>query len=192
MEVIDRQSRKEKIRLYIGYAPGKTTALNGVVLRALGAGLKVKLILFSKSPNTTSESKVYEVLKKNYPDNFDYFFSGISRVRPNGTFRYYGDPDGWTSEDESKLKEGVKQLFCDISSGNYDLLCLDELTDLLYHKEQRINEKKAKEIFNKLHDNTMLVITGHLCPRWLIDMASTVIEGKIHKHYSGTTKGIEW
>ena len=184
--------KKEKLRLYLGYAPGKTTALNGLALRALGAGLKVKIILFSKCPENTSESKIYQILKAQFPNHFDYFFAGISRIRENGGFRFFGDPDGWTLQDQLKLEQGLKQLTNDISFGEYDLLCVDELTDLLYHKEQRITEKTAKRIFESVHSKTSVVITGHLCPDWLKDISSTVIEGKAYKHYKGYTKGIEW
>ena len=184
--------KKEKLRLYLGYAPGKTTALNGVALRALGAGLKVKIILFSKCPETTSESKIYQILKAQFPNHFDYFVAGTSRIRENGTVRFFGDPDGWTLQDELKLEQGLKQLAADTVCGEYDLLCVDELTDLLYHKEQRVSEKNAKQIFENIHPKTSVIVTGHLCPEWLKEISSTVIEGKAYKHYKGYTKGIEW
>ena len=185
-------ARKEKIRLYLGYAPGKTTALNGVVLRAIGAGLKVKLILFSKCKENTSESKIYDLLKEHFPDNFNYFFAGASRIREDGSFRFFGDPDGWTSQDQLKLEQGSEHLTYDIKSKEYDLICIDELTDLLYHKEQRIQEKDARLIFESSNSDITIFVTGHLCPEWLKEMATTVVEGKIQKHYLGYTKGIEW
>ncbi|MBI2996107.1 MAG: Holliday junction resolvase RuvX [Candidatus Melainabacteria bacterium] len=184
--------KKEKIRLYLGYAPGKTTALNGIILRALGANLKVKIILFSKCPENTSESKIYEILKLQFPYHFDFFFAGTSRIRDDGSFRFFGDPDGWTLNDQLKLDQGIKQFSIDIASGKYDVLCIDEITDLLYHKEQRISEKIATPIFKSLNPKTSLIVTGHLCPDWLVDMASTVVKGKAYKHYKGYTKGIEW
>ncbi|MBI3590268.1 MAG: cob(I)yrinic acid a,c-diamide adenosyltransferase [Candidatus Melainabacteria bacterium] len=188
----DSPTKKEKMRLYLGYAPGKTTALNGVALRAIGAGLKVKLILFSKCQETTSESKIYEILKAQFPNYFDYFFAGTSRIRKDGSFRFFGDADGWTLQDQLKLDQGLRQLANDVVSGEYDLLCVDELTDLLYHKEQRVPEKNAKLVFETINPNTMILITGHLCPDWLKEMATTIIEGKVHKHYLGYTRGIEW
>ena len=188
----DSPTKKEKLRLYLGYAPGKTTALNGVALRALGAGLKVKILLFSKCPETTSESKIYEILKAQFPNYFDYFFAGTSRIREDGSFRFFGDPDGWTLQDQLKLDQGIRQLASDITSGEYDLLCVDELTDLLYHKEQRVPEKKARSIFETIHPDITVLVTGHLCPDWLKEIASTVIEGKAYKHYKGYTRGIEW
>lgn len=188
----DNAAVKERIRLYIGYAPGKTTALNGLVLRAIGAGLKVKLILFSKCPENTSESGVYKILKSSFPENFNCFFAGTSRIRTDGSFRFFGDPDGWTPEDELKLEEGMKQLSQDLTSGMFDMVCVDELTDLLYHKEHRIKEEIARDLLRSLHPNTTAIITGHKCPEWLKDIASTVVEGKVYKHYKGYTKGIEW
>lgn len=190
--ICDSPHKKEKLRLYLGYAPGKTTALNGLALRAIGAGLKVKIILFSKCQETTSESKIYEILKSQFSSYFDYFFAGTSRIREDGSFRFFGDPDGWTLQDKLKLEQGLKQLSCDVISGEYDLLCVDELTDLLYHKEQRVPEVAAKLIFESVHPNTTVIITGHMCPDWLKEMATTLVEGKAHKHYQGYTKGIEW
>ena len=188
----DSPQSREKLRLYLGYAPGKTTALNGVALRALGASLKVKILLFSKCHETTSESKIYEILKAQFPNYFDYFFAGTSRIRQDGSFRFFGDADGWTLQDELKLDQGMKQFMHDVTCGEYDLVCVDELTDLLYHKEHRVQEEAAKQIFESIHSNTTLIVTGHLCPKWLKDMATTVIEGKALKHYKGYTKGIEW
>lgn len=190
--ICDSPTKVEKLRLYLGYAPGKTTALNGVALRAIGAGLRVKLILFSKCKETTSESKIYEILKAQFANYFDYFFAGTSRIREGGTFRFFGDPDGWNLQDQLKLDQGLRRLGKDILSGEYDLICVDELTDLLYHKEQRIPEKSAKHIFENIHPNTTVLVTGHLCPNWLKEIATTIVEGKAHKHYQGYTKGIEW
>lgn len=185
-------NKVDKIRLYLGYAPGKTTALNGLALRALGAGLKVKIILFSKCAENTSESKTYEILKLQFPRRFNYFFAGISRIRKDKTFRFFGDSDGWGIEDQKKLDQGLKCFSENLSSGKYDLVCVDELTDLLFHKEKRISEKTAKLILQNIHPKTSVVITGHLCPDWLKEIASTVIVGKVEKHYKGYTKGIEW
>ncbi len=182
----------DKIRLYLGYAPGKTTAINGLAIRALGAGLKVKIILFSKYSENTSESKIYKLLKKEFPDSFDYFFAGISRIRDDGSFRFFGDKDGWSLEDQLKLNEGISILLKDVSSGEYDVLFLDELTDLIYHKEQRVPEELAKKIFSNIHPKTSIIITGHKCPEWLKDSATTIVEGKVLKHYQGYSKGIEW
>lgn len=182
----------DKIRLYLGYAPGKTTALNGLALRALGAGLKVKIILFSKCAENTSESEAYKILKSQFPKQFNYFFAGISRIRKDKTFRFFGDSDGWSVQDQKKLDQGLKCFSEDLSSGKYDLVCVDELTDLLFHKEKRILEKTAKHILKNIHPKTSVIITGHLCPDWLKKMASTVIVGKVEKHYQGYTKGIEW
>lgn len=184
--------KKEKLRLYLGYAPGKTTALNGLVMRALGAGLKVKIILFSKCSENTSESNIYQLFTNQFPGNFEYLFAGITRIRQDGSFRYFGDPDGWGPQDQAKLENGLKELSNDISSGKYDLLCIDELTDLLYHKEHRISEDYGRKIFESIHPNTSVIVTGHLCPEWLKEISSTVIEGKAYKHYKGYTKGIEW
>lgn len=192
ISIQESSAKREKIRLYLGYAPGKTTALNGIVLRAIGAGLRVKLILFSKCESTTSESKVYEILKQQFSKHFDFFFAGTSRIRDNGSFRFFGDEDGWTLQDELKLEQGLKQLTEDTCSGKYDLICVDELTDLLYHKEQRVPEKTAKLLFKSIHFNTTVIVTGHLCPEWLMEMATTIVEGKVKKHYQGYTKGIEW
>ena len=182
----------DKIRLYLGYAPGKTTALNGLALRALGAGLKIKIILFSKCAENTSESEAYKILKSQFPKRFDYFFAGISRIRKDKTFRFFGDPDGWNMQDQKKLDQGLKCFSEDLSSGRYDLVCVDELTDLLFHKEKRILEKSAQLIMKNIHPKTSVIITGHLCPGWLKEMASTIIVGKVEKHYQGYTKGIEW
>lgn len=184
------KENKEKIRLYLGYAPGKTTALNGVLMRALGAGRRTNIILFSKCAENTSESKVYKLLKKEFRSQFNYYFAGSSRIREDGSFRFHGDEDGWTKEDEVELEKGINVLEEDIKSNKSDLLLLDELTDLVYHK--KIDDERLSKLFEKVSDNTSIIITGHLCPDWLKDSSTTIVEGKLQKHYEGFTKGIEW
>lgn len=183
------ESKKERIRLYLGYAPGKTTALNGILIRALGANLKVKIILFSKCAENTSESQIYKLFEKNFPKQFSYFFAGISRIRKDGSFRFMGDPDGWLENDQEKLEEGLTILKNDIVCESYDIICIDEITDLIFYN--KIPEDIAKNIFNNIPEKTSLIVSGHRCPDWLKNTATTIIEGKIYKHYMGNTKGIE-
>jgi cob(I)alamin adenosyltransferase len=156
-----------------GDGKGKTTAAIGVILRAWGRGLRICMIQFLKhEAGNWGEVRAAEKL-------------GIEWIKT-------GDGFTWTSKDMdetiAKAQHGWEIAKEKITSGNYDLLVLDEFTYLM--KFGWINTQETIE-WLKAHKPTSLhlIITGRSAPAELIDYADLVTEmGNIKHPYD---KGIK-
>jgi cob(I)alamin adenosyltransferase len=152
---------------YYGYGKGKTTAALGLALRAAGAGKKVYILQFIKQWKS-SEHKSIAGLK-----NIDI------KVGGKGFYKIMGDkqPD---DEHKQAAYQALQEAHDIIKSGKYDVVVLDEVTDLVQWglaKEGQILDlirlKPAKQI---------LVMTGHIAPKEIIKACNLVTEMKKIKH----------
>ncbi len=149
-----------------GDGKGKSTAAFGVILRMLGRKKKVALVQFLKQ-----ESGQWGEIR--------------ALVQLGVDVEKTGDGWTWTSKDldetQARALHGWEIAKAKITSGNYDLVVLDEFTYLLdfgwldttqvidwlkAHKPQRLN----------------LIITGRNAPQALIDYADTVTNMTKVKH----------
>jgi len=101
---------KGYIQVYTGNGKGKTTAALGLAVRAVGAGLKVYIAQFLKGMDYAE----LHSLKK---------FSNITLERFGRPQFIHGKPD---KEDIRLAQEGLKRIREVLSSGNYDVVILDE------------------------------------------------------------------
>ncbi|MBP7634102.1 cob(I)yrinic acid a,c-diamide adenosyltransferase [Candidatus Ozemobacteraceae bacterium] len=106
------------IQAYIGDGKGKSTAALGLLIRALGAGMRVGIIYFDKGNKTYShhELNVLEQL------GVRHWVTGLERMQSDGRFRF-----GTTEEDRIEAARGLEIARTEIASGAYDLLVLDEI-----------------------------------------------------------------
>lgn len=162
---------KGYIHVYTGNGKGKTTAVLGLALRAVGAGKKVYFAQFVKG-------KIYSEI------------DAINRYIPEITVKQYGRGcfivDEPTSEDIQAAKEGLEEVGAVIRSGKYDVVVLDEATIALHYKLFSVEELIA--VLQEKHEETEIAITGRYAPEELIEIADLVTEMKEIKHYY--TKGI--
>ncbi|MCX8027784.1 MAG: cob(I)yrinic acid a,c-diamide adenosyltransferase [Thermodesulfovibrionales bacterium] len=165
-------SKKGYIQIYTGDGKGKTTAAMGLIVRAVGAGMRVLFAQFIKSQKC-SEHHAFEkylpmVEVRQYGKGF------ISKKRPPKC-------------DIEQAQIGLSELTKDVSSGKYDLIVLDEVnvaTHLgLIKVEDLINLIKNK------HIKTEIVITGRYADEKILQIADLVTEMKEIKHYF--SKGIK-
>ena len=152
--------------VHTGDGKGKTTAALGTILRAWGRGFKVCMIQFIKSE--TGQWGEVKAAKK----------LGIE-------WHTTGDGFTWTSKDmdetTARARHGWEIAKEKISSGDYDLIVLDEFTYALHFGWLDANEVIAWLKENKpkpLH----LVITGRSAPKELIEYADLVTEMLVIKH----------
>ncbi|NLH28699.1 MAG: cob(I)yrinic acid a,c-diamide adenosyltransferase [Bacteroidales bacterium] len=162
---------KGYIHVYTGNGKGKTTAVLGLALRAVGAGKKVYFAQFVKG-------KIYSEI------------DAINRYIPEITVKQYGrgcfivnEP---TLEDIQAAKEGLEEVGAVIRSGKYDVVVLDEATIALHYKLFSVEELIA--VLQEKREETEIAITGRYAPEELIEIADLVTEMKEIKHYY--TKGI--
>lgn len=160
------QLQKGYIQVYTGNGKGKTTASLGLVLRALGAGLKVHVIQFLKQGDYSEIKALTQFGNQIIIEQF-----GMGRfVR--------GNPSAEDMEAGRKGLERVRDIIdnkrCDvlvIEEGNVAVACgLFTIDDLLAAIEAKPDELE-------------IIITGRGADQKLIDRADLVTEMKEVKHY---------
>ncbi|MDW8396751.1 MAG: cob(I)yrinic acid a,c-diamide adenosyltransferase [Anaerolineae bacterium] len=160
------RKRKGLVIVNTGDGKGKTTAALGILLRAWGRGMRVGGVQFFK--HETAKFGELRALEK----------MGIL-LRP------MGDGFTWTSKDmdetQAKALAGWEEGKRMITSGEYDIVLLDEFTYVMHFGWLDPNEVVAWLRDNKpemLH----VIITGRHAPQALVDFADLVTEMKLVKH----------
>ncbi len=160
------------VHVYTGDGKGKTTAAFGLALRAVGAGLKVYIAQFVKG-------MVYSEL------------TSVERFSDLITLKQYGrgcfirnEP---TEEDIQLAREALKEVTEIVTSGNYDLVILDEANIAIFYNLFSVDELLA--LIEAKPEGVELVITGRRADPRLIERADLVTEMKEIKHYYA--KGVE-
>ncbi|MCJ7434086.1 MAG: cob(I)yrinic acid a,c-diamide adenosyltransferase [Anaerolineales bacterium] len=158
--------KKNLLILNTGDGKGKTTAALGMILRAWGRGMKVCVIQFIKAEKgQPGEVKAAEKL-------------GIE-------WHATGDGFTWRSKDmdetTARALHGWEIAKEKISSGNYDLIVLDEFTYLMTNGWLDTAEVVEWLRLNR-PSNLHLVITGRFAPTDLVKQADLVTEMLMIKH----------
>ncbi|MCK4965287.1 MAG: cob(I)yrinic acid a,c-diamide adenosyltransferase, partial [Dehalococcoidia bacterium] len=109
----DKPFTKGLVEIFTGSGKGKTSAALGMVLRALGHGLRVHIIFF---------------MKGNYP----YGERNILPHLQNVSFQSFGhehfvDPQNVKAEEREQAGEALQAASAAIASGKFDLVVLDEV-----------------------------------------------------------------
>jgi cob(I)alamin adenosyltransferase len=167
--------------IYYGYGKGKTTCVMGLIMRALGAGLRVRLVQFDKGYEGTnehySELNTLRKLKESGYD-IDFFSTGCERMNEDGTFRFKNSEEDFK---EAQRALGITREL--IKEGKQDLLILDEgIAAVVYHL---IDKKEIDDIITLWEKNKKfeLVMTGHKLWEGLEERADLITEMRKVKHY---------
>jgi len=158
-------TRRGMVIVNTGDGKGKSSSAFGVMLRAVARGWNVIVIQFIKSDKwQTGEKKMAEQL-------------GVTWVTG-------GDGFTWESDDMEATEQAARDAWQTaaraISSGDYDLVILDEATYPV-----TFGWISASEVVNTLQErpsNVNIVITGRDADASLIDVADTVTEMRKVKH----------
>jgi cob(I)alamin adenosyltransferase len=156
---------KGLIIINTGDGKGKSTAAFGTAFRALGHGFRVCVIQFIKSP-----SEYGELISAAKFQNLEWHTEGRGFT--------------WNSDDLEKDKavaqKGFELAKQKISSGEYDLIVLDEVTYLTNFKF--IDIEDLLEILKNKPEMLNIILTGRDADPKLIELADTVTEMKKIKH----------
>ncbi|HLI11213.1 MAG TPA: cob(I)yrinic acid a,c-diamide adenosyltransferase [Alphaproteobacteria bacterium] len=157
--------------VHTGKGKGKSTAAFGLVLRALGHGMRIGIVQFVKGKWATGERSVLE----RFPDLVE--------------IRAMGEGFSWDTQDRARdiraaraAWEASKAMIeaCRGPAPRYDLIVLDELNIPLRYEHLPLDEVvpvlAAKP--EKLH----LVVTGRNAKPELIEIADLVTEMTLVKH----------
>ena len=168
------------VQIFTGEGKGKTSAALGVVLRALGHGLRVCIVAFMKGDYPYGE---WEVLSK------------LSNVKiAKFGFRTFTDPANIKPEEIEQAKQGLAAAREAMLGGNYDLVVLDEVNVATAWKLVELDE--VVRLIRDKPPNVELILTGRHADTELVQMADLVTEClKIkHPYDKGITsrKGIDY
>jgi len=155
------------LQVYTGEGKGKTSAAIGGILRALGHGWRVVLVIFFK-PLGSGE---IEVLKKISP------LICIYQIKiPHPYFTAHQKVE----ELKDKFKKEWEEIFSEIKEAKWDLLVLDE-----FHIALRDGFLQWKEVENFLKEYSLereIITTGRGAPQELVKMADLVTDMVNVKH----------
>jgi len=158
--------KKGYVQVYTGDGKGKTTAALGLALRAAGYDLKVLIAQFIKG-RRYSEIKALEKFK----DNIE--------VRQYGRgFFIKKEP---SEKDMASAEKGLKEIKALLSSGEYDMVILDEINVATYFNLLKIED--VVDLINLKPADVELILTGRRVDQQVIKMADLVTEMREIKHY---------
>ena len=158
--------RRGQIQVLTGDGKGKTTAALGTVLRALGHGLRVYIVVFMKGDYPYGE------------------FNILSKL-PNVTvatfgFRDFTDPANVKPEEIEQAKQALAAAREAIISGSYDLVVLDEINVAVAWKLIELDE--VVKLISDKPPHVELILTGRQADAKLIKSADLVTEMVKIKH----------
>ncbi len=160
------KSSKGLVHIFTGNGKGKTTAALGAILRAVGHGLKVKIIFFMKSSHPYGE---YATLSQLPHVDMASFGPG-----------HLTDPANIKPEEIEQAKLALAAAREAVLSGKYDLVVLDELNVALAFKLVELDEAIA--LIKDKPAKVELIITGRQADKQLIELADLVTEMVKVKH----------
>lgn len=151
--------------VYTGDGKGKTTAALGMVFRALGYAKKVAVVQYIKGKWQTGERRFAADL-------------------PGLTFEAMGEGFTWDSDDLSTDRAAAAEAWRRsqeyITSGEYDLVVLDELTFALNYDFIKVEEVLAT--LQARPATVHVLATGRKAPKELLAAADLVTEMQAVKH----------
>ncbi len=149
-----------------GDGKGKTTAALGMVLRAVGHGMRVLVMQFVKSDENTGELRALDNLE-----------SVTVKVMGAG---FLNDPAVPLEKHKEAAKKALAYSWDAASSGDYGMIVLDEI--LFAVKEDLLTEEDVAGLISSRPDSVHLVMTGRGCPKSLIEKADIVTDMSDVKH----------
>jgi cob(I)alamin adenosyltransferase len=159
-------AREGFVQVYTGDGKGKTTAALGLVVRALGQGLRAVVLQFMKPDLASGE---------------------ITTLKRLGVPTQRCGLDHWvlegevSEEDLAAAAAGLERARMLVQSGDYDLVVLDEIVTALYFGIVPLESVLA--LVAAKPGAVELVMTGRRAPQELIDAADLVTEMRPLKHY---------
>ena len=186
---------KGYVQVYTGNGKGKTTAAIGLTMRALGADMKVMFLQFMKSL-AYSEHKTLEKFAPQLTIKAvgKPFFVAVEGMMSAEDMEKWSKtvvifPPGKPPQDYLEIiADGMRQAKEAVSSGEYDLVVLDEINCALHFG--LITWEELSALIDAKAEKTELVLTGRGATQELIERADLVTEMTEIKHYYNT-QGLE-
>lgn len=175
-----RDTALGRVHVITGPGKGKTTAAFGLALRAAGHGLRVCIVQFMKSGETTGEVIAAKDIE------------GI-QVAQFGSGGFVGGPSA-TEEDRRSARKAVSYARRKAADGDCDLLVLDEVNVAVFF--DLVSEDEVLDLLESRAEGVEVVLTGRNAPDSFVEYADYVssIDTVKHPYDNGlqARKGIEW
>ena len=161
-----RQGEKGLVIVHTGKGKGKTTAALGMVVRAIGHGMKVGVVQFVKGAMTTGEKAVFDA----FPEQVE--------------FKPMGEGFTWNTQDRSRdialAREAWDEVKRMVADPDYAMVLADELNIVLRYDYLPLEEVLA--VLTGKDAMKHVVVTGRNAPEALIEAADLVTEMTMIKH----------
>lgn len=163
----NKKGRAGRVLLFTGDGKGKTTAALGTALRAAGHGMRVLFLQFVKSDSETGETAAFANLS-----GCEIVLTGRGFIPPPASPEF--------PEHCRAAEEGMKTAQEALSSGGFDMVCLDEIAVAV--AKGLVAEEAVLKMVRQAHPDTIVVLTGRYATAGIIELADTVTEMKNIKH----------
>jgi cob(I)alamin adenosyltransferase len=154
------------VQIFTGDGKGKTSAAIGSVIRALGHGLKVYIVLFMKGDHPYGERQILPKLPGVTLDSFG---------SPN-----FVDPQNVKPEERAEAARALAAAREAMLSGDYDLVVLDEVNVAVFFGLITVDD-----VLKLIADKPLkveLILTGRRADTKLVQAADLVTECLKIKH----------
>ncbi len=157
---------KGLIVVHTGAGKGKTTAALGMVLRAVGHGMRVGMVQFIKGALPTGERLLHDQKRL----AIDLFAMG----------------EGFTWETQNRERDikmahlAWEKAVSLIHDPTYNLVVLDELNVILYY--DYLPSEEVLSVLKQKRPELHVIITGRYAKDELIELADLVTEMRLVKH----------
>uniref|UniRef100_Q3ASK3 corrinoid adenosyltransferase n=1 Tax=Chlorobium chlorochromatii (strain CaD3) TaxID=340177 RepID=Q3ASK3_CHLCH len=163
-----------RILLFTGNGKGKSTAAFGLLARALGHGMKAKVIQFVKSDDAVGEQRFFSQHPAVEWEQFGRGFLPRDPASPK------------MEEHRAAAREGLDAAITALASSEYHVVLLDEVCFAL--GKELIPIEPLLEALRSADDGKIVVLTGRNAPEALVALADTVSDIQMVKH--GYQQGI--
>jgi cob(I)alamin adenosyltransferase len=165
-KVASKTHEKGLLIVHTGTGKGKTTAALGMVVRAIGHGMKVGVVQFVKGAMTTGEKVVFDA----FPDRIE--------------FKPMGEGFTWNTQDRTRDIAVARQAWDEvkrmIADPSYDMVLADELNIVLRYDYLPLDE--VLEVLKARPEKKHVIVTGRNAKDELIELADLATEMTLLKH----------
>lgn len=160
--------KQRRILLFTGDGKGKSTASFGMLARALGHGMRARVIQFVKCDDSVGEQKFFKSFDQVDWDHYGIGFLPRDRQSPE------------MEEHRAAARRALVAAIAALGDPAYDFVLLDEVCFALGNG--LIEIEPLLDALQAGGDGKIVVMTGRNAPQELIDVADTVSEMHLLKH----------
>lgn len=185
----DYKSKDSVVVVYTGEGKGKTSAGLGLMVRALGNRWNVAFIQFIKHWGVGEHVFIRDILPL-YQDQLHFYKGGKGFYNAGNLSAEFVTPQ----QHKAAAKETYADALRSATSGNYDLVICDELSNAVH--DGLLSIAQLKKLITKRSPNTSLCITGRDFPKDLLPFTDIATDmTKIKHHFDDkflANKGIDF